>query len=230
MTTTTSTCHPSCATELSSEAGAERPGNATGRAGILGTVTVRIRRVTTTRAGGVSAAPFDSFNMGDHVGDDPEAVAANRQRLAAAIGLAGPHRVDASGARRSGRGGGRARTHRRQCRRIGDHQTSIGFGGGNRRLCSGINGGRTCRGGGRSTRRPRWRAERCRGACGRGDGAGGCARRRHLGTARAGRQWPQLRGARRHGCRRGGGACPAAGPEPPVVPPGSTSEPESQGS
>ena len=63
----------------------KRPGNVV-TAGILGTVTVRIRRVTTTRAGGVSAAPFDSFNMGDHVGDDPEAVAANRRRLAAAIG------------------------------------------------------------------------------------------------------------------------------------------------
>ncbi|WP_099249268.1 peptidoglycan editing factor PgeF [Mycobacterium sp. shizuoka-1] len=51
----------------------------------------RIRRVTTTRAGGVSAAPFDTFNLGDHVGDDPKAVAANRARLAAAIGLPGDH-------------------------------------------------------------------------------------------------------------------------------------------
>ena len=33
-------------------------------------------------------APFDTFNLGDHVGDDPAAVAANRARLAAAIGLA----------------------------------------------------------------------------------------------------------------------------------------------
>ena len=47
----------------------------------------RIRRVTTTRDGGVSAPPFDTFNLGDHVGDDPAAVAANRARLAAAIGL-----------------------------------------------------------------------------------------------------------------------------------------------
>jgi polyphenol oxidase len=47
-----------------------------------------VRRVTTTRAGGVSAPPFDTFNLGDHVGDDPAAVAANRKRLAAAIGLA----------------------------------------------------------------------------------------------------------------------------------------------
>jgi hypothetical protein len=43
--------------------------------------------VTTTRAGGVSAPPFDTFNLGDHVGDDPQAVAANRARLGAALGL-----------------------------------------------------------------------------------------------------------------------------------------------
>jgi polyphenol oxidase len=48
---------------------------------------VRIRRVVTTREGGVSKPPFDSFNLGDHVGDDPAAVAANRRRLAGAIGL-----------------------------------------------------------------------------------------------------------------------------------------------
>ncbi len=50
-------------------------------------MSLRIRRVTTTRAGGVSGAPFDTFNLGDHVGDDPVAVAENRARLAAAIGL-----------------------------------------------------------------------------------------------------------------------------------------------
>jgi YfiH family protein len=43
--------------------------------------------VTTTRAGGVSKPPFGTFNLGDHVGDDPAAVAANRKRLAEAIGL-----------------------------------------------------------------------------------------------------------------------------------------------
>ena len=43
--------------------------------------------MTTTRAGGVSAPPFDTFNLGDHVGDDPAAVVANRKRLATAIGL-----------------------------------------------------------------------------------------------------------------------------------------------
>ncbi|WP_343710186.1 peptidoglycan editing factor PgeF [Mycobacterium sp.] len=50
-------------------------------------MSVRVRRVTTTRAGGVSAPPYDTFNLGDHVGDQPAAVAANRSRLTAAIGL-----------------------------------------------------------------------------------------------------------------------------------------------
>ena len=50
-------------------------------------MSAHVRRVTTTRAGGVSAPPFDTFNLGDHVGDDPAAVAANRRRLAASLGL-----------------------------------------------------------------------------------------------------------------------------------------------
>jgi YfiH family protein len=45
--------------------------------------------VSTTRAGGVSAPPFDTFNLGDRVGDDPGAVAANRKRLATTIGSDG---------------------------------------------------------------------------------------------------------------------------------------------
>jgi len=48
---------------------------------------VRIRRVLTTREGGVSHPPYDSFNLGDHVGDDPTAVQSNRKRLADGIGL-----------------------------------------------------------------------------------------------------------------------------------------------
>lgn len=51
------------------------------------TVASTVRRVVTTRAGGASLAPYDSFNLGDHVGDDPAAVAANRSRLAAQLGL-----------------------------------------------------------------------------------------------------------------------------------------------
>ena len=35
----------------------------------------------TTRAGGISLAPYASMNLGDHVADDPLHVAANRQRL-----------------------------------------------------------------------------------------------------------------------------------------------------
>jgi YfiH family protein len=50
-------------------------------------VSRRVRRVTTTRRGGASRPPFDAFNLGDHVGDDPAAVAQNRRRLAAATGL-----------------------------------------------------------------------------------------------------------------------------------------------
>ena len=40
-----------------------------------------VRACVTTCAGGVSPAPFASLNLGDHVGDDPAAVAANRHLL-----------------------------------------------------------------------------------------------------------------------------------------------------
>lgn len=40
-----------------------------------------VRAIQTTRRGGVSAAPYESLNLGDHVGDLPLAVARNRQRL-----------------------------------------------------------------------------------------------------------------------------------------------------
>jgi hypothetical protein len=45
-----------------------------------------VRACVTTRAGGISQSPFDSFNLGDHVDDDPAAVAANRQRLESLLG------------------------------------------------------------------------------------------------------------------------------------------------
>jgi YfiH family protein len=41
----------------------------------------RVRAAITLRTGGVSLPPFDSFNLGAHVGDDAEAVAVNRRRL-----------------------------------------------------------------------------------------------------------------------------------------------------
>lgn len=40
-----------------------------------------VRAMQTTRAGGCSVAPWDSLNLGDHVGDDPACVLANRARL-----------------------------------------------------------------------------------------------------------------------------------------------------
>jgi YfiH family protein len=51
-----------------------------------------VRAFTTTRRGGVSLPPYDSLNLGDHVGDDPIAVAENRRRLIEGAGLpAEPH-------------------------------------------------------------------------------------------------------------------------------------------
>jgi YfiH family protein len=41
----------------------------------------------TTRPGGVSRAPFDSLNLGGHVGDEPSAVAKNARRVAEACGI-----------------------------------------------------------------------------------------------------------------------------------------------
>jgi YfiH family protein len=48
---------------------------------------VRPRRVVTDRRGGGSRPPYDSFNLGDHVGDRPEDVAANRERVARELGI-----------------------------------------------------------------------------------------------------------------------------------------------
>lgn len=40
-----------------------------------------IKAAVTTRLGGVSCPPYDSFNVGDHVGDQHSAVASNRGKL-----------------------------------------------------------------------------------------------------------------------------------------------------
>lgn len=47
-----------------------------------------VRAVVTLRNGGVSQAPYDSLNLGVHVGDAPAVVTQNRQRLHAALQLA----------------------------------------------------------------------------------------------------------------------------------------------
>ncbi|WP_298606997.1 peptidoglycan editing factor PgeF [uncultured Thiothrix sp.] len=46
-----------------------------------------VHAVCTTRSGGISVAPFDSLNLGEHVGDDPIAVARNRQLVAEVLDL-----------------------------------------------------------------------------------------------------------------------------------------------
>jgi hypothetical protein len=42
---------------------------------------LNVKALQTTRAGGFSSAPYDSFNLGDHVGDAPLAVERNRMLL-----------------------------------------------------------------------------------------------------------------------------------------------------
>ena len=44
-------------------------------------VPATVRSLATTRHGGVSRGPFTSFNLADHVDDEPSAVTANRARL-----------------------------------------------------------------------------------------------------------------------------------------------------
>jgi len=47
----------------------------------------RVRAAFTLRTGGVSSAPFNTLNLGAHVVDDPSAVAENRRRVRAQLGL-----------------------------------------------------------------------------------------------------------------------------------------------
>lgn len=50
-------------------------------------VPTHVRAAFTCRSGGVSTAPFDSLNLGAHVGDEPDAVARNRDRVREALHL-----------------------------------------------------------------------------------------------------------------------------------------------
>jgi YfiH family protein len=47
----------------------------------------RVKALCTSRRGGASCGSYDSFNLGDHVGDAAVAVAANRTALAHALGV-----------------------------------------------------------------------------------------------------------------------------------------------
>jgi YfiH family protein len=47
----------------------------------------RVRAAMTLRTGGVSSAPYDTLNLGAHVGDDPAAVAENRRRVRESLRL-----------------------------------------------------------------------------------------------------------------------------------------------
>ncbi len=50
-------------------------------------VPAHVNAVATQRGGGVSRGPYASLNLGTHVGDDPNLVAANRHLLAAELEL-----------------------------------------------------------------------------------------------------------------------------------------------
>lgn len=50
-----------------------------------------VHALCTTRSPGVSLPPYDGFNLGDHVGDDPAAVQANRRALQQVLTAITPH-------------------------------------------------------------------------------------------------------------------------------------------
>ena len=54
---------------------------------LVGGACGRVRFAFTERTGGVSRVPYASLNLGTHVGDDPAAVAENRRRVLAALGI-----------------------------------------------------------------------------------------------------------------------------------------------
>ncbi len=50
-------------------------------------VSAHVGSACSLRTGGISAAPYDSLNLGDHVGDDAVCVAENRSRYALELGV-----------------------------------------------------------------------------------------------------------------------------------------------
>lgn len=51
-----------------------------------GVLSGNVSAISTTRSGGGSAPPYGTLNLGEHVGDDPVAVANNRSRLTDWVG------------------------------------------------------------------------------------------------------------------------------------------------
>ena len=64
-----------------------RPMKHPGNAWTLVWDTPGVRAAMTTRQGGVSHPPYDSLNLGTHVGDDPPAVRSNRQQVAQGLSV-----------------------------------------------------------------------------------------------------------------------------------------------
>lgn len=58
---------------------------------VEGAARYGVRAWVSERTGGVSEAPYDTFNLATHVGDDPARVATNRARLARALELSPDH-------------------------------------------------------------------------------------------------------------------------------------------
>ena len=58
-----------------------------------------VRAACSTREGGVSAPPYDTLNLGEHVGDEPAAVAENRRRFTEALGVRPVHLAQVHGHR-----------------------------------------------------------------------------------------------------------------------------------
>ncbi|MGB6241909.1 MAG: peptidoglycan editing factor PgeF [Castellaniella sp.] len=56
-----------------------------GLQGVTGAAWTGVQYVSTWRQGGASAAPWDSLNLGLHVGDEPAAVRENRDRVRAGL-------------------------------------------------------------------------------------------------------------------------------------------------
>lgn len=76
---------PASGQPASGQVGAGPAGSLSNAAGRSAAVSVR--RIFSTRAGGVSPQPWDSLNLGGGVGDDPDRVRTNRSRFAASAGL-----------------------------------------------------------------------------------------------------------------------------------------------